>query len=134
MYHHNGRIIFNFGRLHVTGEKSSHLSMTPKQAEALQMLQQLAKDYQIKLPLRPGDLCFVNNFAILHSREAFEDSETEIRHLVRLWLKNEALAWDLPPVLEAGNWKVYHDDSTEEHWDILPPPRVNFDVRDKYGP
>ena len=134
MFNHNGRILFNFGRLHVTGEKTSKLNMSTVQAEALVTLQRTAQKHELLLPLEPGDLPFVNNFAIMHGRERFEDSETQIRHLVRLWLKNQALAWELPPLLERGNRKVYHEKTGDEHYDILPPTRLRFDVQDKFSP
>ncbi|KAK3115809.1 hypothetical protein LTR53_004486 [Teratosphaeriaceae sp. CCFEE 6253] len=134
IFFHEGRILFNFGRAQVTGEATSSLKMTPAQAEAMDVVQALAEKYQLTMPLRPGDLLFVNNFAVLHSREAFEDSEKDIRHLVRLWMKNEALAWSLPTALKWGNDKVFHDAATEETWEILPAPRLRFDVQDKYTP
>lgn len=37
--------------------------------------------------LRKGDMQFLNNFVIFHSRTAYEDRGTR-RHLVRLWLEN----------------------------------------------
>ncbi|KAK3114205.1 hypothetical protein LTR53_007705 [Teratosphaeriaceae sp. CCFEE 6253] len=134
IFFHEGRILFNFGRAQVTGEATSSLKMTPVQAEAMDVVQALAEKHQLTMPLRPGDLLFVNNFAVLHSREAFEDSVKDIRHLVRLWMKNEALAWSLPTALKWGNDKVFHDATTEERWEILPAPRLRFDVQDKYQP
>jgi alpha-ketoglutarate-dependent taurine dioxygenase len=67
-------------------------SMTPKQREALDMLEQVARDPDIHMRLRqePGDLLFINNFAVLHSREAFQDPPglpvAQRRLLLRLWL------------------------------------------------
>jgi hypothetical protein len=101
--------------------------------EALELVQQLGEKYQLKQPMQPGDLTFINNFAVLHSRDAFEDSETKIRYLVRMWIKNESLAWELPKTLEIGNQKTY-DDTAEGIWNILPAPRVKFDVRDRFSP
>ena len=39
--------------------------------------------------LEPGDLQFANNYAVLHSRTAFQDHEApELRRrMLRLWLK-----------------------------------------------
>ena len=101
--------------------------------EALELVQELGEKYQLELPMQPGDLTFINNFGILHSRDAFQDSETNIRYLVRMWIKNEVLSWALPPVLKVGNQKTY-DEEAEEIWNILPAPRVKFDVRDRFSP
>ncbi len=40
------------------------------------------------MDFEPGDMQFVNNYAILHSRTDFEDFEEpdQRRHLLRLWL------------------------------------------------
>ena len=50
------------------------------------------------MEFRPGDMQFVHNHQILHSRTDFEDwSEAEKRrHLLRLWLA-PAAARELPP-------------------------------------
>ena len=39
--------------------------------------------------LEPGDLQFANNYAVLHSRNGFEDHEAQEqrRKMLRLWLK-----------------------------------------------
>jgi hypothetical protein len=96
----------------------------PKQIEALEAMQIIAQKYQLRLKAQPGDLTFVNNFAILHSRDAFEDTKEQSRHLVRMWLKNEAWAWKLPGILDVGNKAVFYDDSVEEKWEIVPQPRL----------
>jgi hypothetical protein len=108
-------------------------TVTPLQMEALELLEELGVKHQLELPMQPGDLTFINNFGILHSRDAFRDSEANVRYLVRMWIKNEALSWSLPPVLAVGNEKTYGDE-TDEVWNILPAPRVKFDVRDRFSP
>ena len=45
---------------------------------------------QVSMALRPGDLQILNNFLVLHSRTAYEDTPGHHRHLVRLWLDNPA--------------------------------------------
>jgi Taurine catabolism dioxygenase TauD, TfdA family len=135
IFSYGGQILFNFGRLHVFGDKDLKRSdLFAEQIEALEILQILAKKHQIRLKAQAGDLTFVNNFAILHSRDAFEDTKEQSRHLVRLWLKNEALAWRLPPILNVGNQAVFYDDSVEGQWEIIPQPRLGFELRDKFGP
>lgn len=104
-----------------------------RQVEALDAVQQLAEKHQLRLTMQPGDLTFINNFGLLHARDGFEDTEEHTRHLVRMWLKNETLAWQLPRNLQKGNDRTY-DDSVEELWNIRPAPRVEFKVREKFGP
>jgi len=101
--------------------------------EALELVQELGEKYQLELPMQLGDLTFINNFGILHSRDAFEDSGTQVRYLVRMWIQNTALSWKLPKVLESGNRATY-DDAAEQIWNILPAPRFKFDVRDRFSP
>lgn len=64
--------------------------LTPEQIEAIDHLDALAADPSIHLDmvLEPGDVQWLSNHHILHSRTAYEDwPETERRrHLMRLWL------------------------------------------------
>jgi len=140
LFYHGGHAILNFGRNRILGHDDPSdrklngiPTVSPLQMEALELVQELGEKYQLELPMQPGDLTFINNFGILHSRDAFQDSETSIRYLVRMWIKNEAMSWRLPPILEVGNQKTY-DEEAEEIWNILPAPRVKFDVRDRFSP
>jgi hypothetical protein len=64
--------------------------LTPDVEEACDLLDSLAESPEIHLDMEflPGDMQFLNNHWILHSRTAFEDfAEPERRrHLFRLWL------------------------------------------------
>ncbi|HET8996366.1 MAG TPA: TauD/TfdA family dioxygenase [Acetobacteraceae bacterium] len=64
--------------------------VTPELDAACNLLDSLAESGEIHLDMefRPGDIQFLNNHWILHSRTAFEDfAEPERRrHLFRLWL------------------------------------------------
>ena len=74
--------------------------LTAAEHEALDMLDALTNDPELNLTIefRPGDMQFVHNHQILHSRTDFEDwPELEKRrHLLRLWLA-PAGARELPP-------------------------------------
>ncbi len=74
--------------------------LTAAEHEALDMLDALTNDPGLNLTIefRPGDMQFVHNHQILHSRTDFEDwPELEKRrHLLRLWLA-PAAARELPP-------------------------------------
>ncbi|KAH9896316.1 hypothetical protein F4778DRAFT_745928 [Xylariomycetidae sp. FL2044] len=138
LFNHQGHIILNFGRIHLMATEPADDGTfapkpTTKQIEALDLVQKLADKYQLPLAMGPGDIGFINNLGILHAREEFTDSPENTRYLVRMWLKNKERAWELPPTLQRGNARTY-DDTVEETWNILPAPRVDFKVREKYTP
>lgn len=58
---------------------------------ALDLFDELMHDPGLRLDmmLEPGDIQFANNYAVLHSRTAFEDAEEPAlrRKMIRLWLK-----------------------------------------------
>jgi hypothetical protein len=64
--------------------------LTDAQAEAMELLEQLANDpeFHLEMTFEPGDVQLINNGRILHAREAYEDADelSERRHLLRLWL------------------------------------------------
>ena len=71
--------------------------------EAFDRVKELANDPRFKLEMdfRPGDIQFVNNLIVLHSRTEYEDwPEAERRrHLLRLWLAVPD-GWPMPdPIL-----------------------------------
>ncbi|MEM9683901.1 MAG: TauD/TfdA family dioxygenase [Pseudomonadota bacterium] len=43
----------------------------------------------VSMELRKGDLQFVNNFLVLHSRTGYRDTPDQTRKLLRLWLDDE---------------------------------------------
>jgi hypothetical protein len=75
--------------------------LSPAQVEALDHLDALAADPSIHLDmvLEPGDVQWLSNHHILHSRTAYEDwpEPNRRRHLMRLWL-----ACDDGPTLPAS--------------------------------
>ena len=63
--------------------------LSPDQAEALALVQQLAQDprFHIRFAQRPGEVLLLNNYATLHSRTAFDDPpHAPGRLLLRVWL------------------------------------------------
>lgn len=108
--------------------------LTPAQREALDLVEQVAKQSQIKVESEPGDMMFINNHAVLHSREAFSDAPGpgSGRHLVRAWLKNPELAWGLPQALQRGSSRIYDDNELGERWNIVDTvPRMNFRLSER---
>lgn len=79
---------------------------------------------------------FVNNLAVLHRRDAFEIEGGKKRHLVRMWIRSEKLAWELPRVLreECGWDEAFGEEGEgrEEVWHVEPMPHSFFPLR-KYG-
>ncbi len=61
-----------------------------KQLEAMQLIDDLANDpdLHLQMVLEQGDMQFINNHTVLHSRMGFEDypEPERKRHLLRLWL------------------------------------------------
>ena len=74
--------------------------ITPELDEAMDLVDTLAADPQLHFDMRfePGDMQFVNNHCVMHSRTAFQDhlDPERKRHLLRLWLA----ASDGPPLPE----------------------------------
>ena len=62
--------------------------MTSKQAEGISVLEGIAEEIHAKMEFKRGDIQFVNNYTILHTRTAFEDwpEPERKRTLWRLWL------------------------------------------------
>jgi len=59
-----------------------------EQAEALDLLHELAEELCLEMSFAPGDIQFVNNHVIYHARTAFEDNPAQRadRLLLRLWM------------------------------------------------
>ena len=64
--------------------------LTERQRELLDVIDAITMDPEVELLMdfEPGDMQFVNNYVILHSRTDYEDFEEpeRKRHLLRLWL------------------------------------------------
>jgi hypothetical protein len=74
--------------------------ITPEAEAACDLFDQLAESPEVHLDMefRPGDIQFLNNHWIMHSRTAYEDfpEPERRRHLLRLWLACD----DGPPLPE----------------------------------
>jgi len=73
-----------------TARFGEELAWTDAQREALNYVQDIANRPELRLTMvfQEGDMQFVNNHIILHSRTAFEDFEEpeRKRHLLRMWI------------------------------------------------
>ncbi len=100
---HEGTVSVLYSRLHIGSSQRFPEAprLTPEDFEALDMLGELAADPELRLDMNfmPGDIQFLHNHTILHSRSEYEDwpEEHRKRHLLRLWLCPPD-ARKLPPV------------------------------------
>ena len=82
-------------------------TLSPLEQGALDCVASIARDKSICLDmdLLPGDMQFVNNYTILHSRTAYEDGDTpdQKRHLVRLWLTQREMRRPMAPHFPQSN-------------------------------
>jgi hypothetical protein len=98
------------------------------QRGALDVLEKLAVEGMVRVEGRRGDVLFVNNHAVLHSREGFAVGEG--RYLVRMWLRNGEMAWRLPEELRGGNERIYGKEG-EGVWNVVDAPRVRFRLSER---
>ena len=84
---------------------------TADQADGIEMFRQLCEELHHRQEFNPGDIQFLNNHVIQHSRTEFEDWEDDHkkRHLLRLWLEvpglrpiHEAFATRINGIVVAG--------------------------------
>lgn len=119
------RLFCRYNRTYIeTGQRFEEVPrLTPQQKEALQLIDDLCydPDLQLEMALEPGDIQFVNNYCVLHSRTSYEDwpEKERRRYLLRLWL-NTGLVTEMPP-----SWVDHHSDW--ESWKLDPRPPI-FDL------
>ncbi|SFJ16117.1 TauD/TfdA family dioxygenase [Celeribacter neptunius] len=89
---HEGKLSCRYLRQYLElGHEIMQAPLSTVEIEALDLFDTLIArdDLRLDMMLEPGDLQFANNYAVLHSRNAFEDHEdkSKMRKLLRLWLK-----------------------------------------------
>ncbi|KAK5658455.1 hypothetical protein OQA88_1844 [Cercophora sp. LCS_1] len=136
LYFHGGKIMMNFAREPLLGLRGvaradGLAELTESQREALDAVERIATQKQIKLDAESGDMLFINNHAVLHSREAFEDDPANPRYLMRAWLRNPELKWKLPRHLQDGNTRIYDDDSLPQKWNLADAPKLKFELQER---
>lgn len=121
----NGRLFIRYNRSFI--ESAQRFAEVPRlsdaQKEALDLMDLLCNDpaFYLDMDFQPGDMQFLNNYVLLHSRTEYEDwSEPERkRHLLRLWLRTPAFA-QLPAAFADRNADMIA-------WQRAPKPPV-FDL------
>ena len=102
----DGYLCTSFGPMHIL--KGHALPETPDlteaQLEAIRVAEDLADEHRYEVDFEVGDIQFLNNFVMLHTRDAYEDwPETERKRLLwRLWLADDGLR---PPNAYALQWR-----------------------------
>ncbi|KAJ7677266.1 hypothetical protein B0H17DRAFT_1161472 [Mycena rosella] len=112
LYNEDGHAVIQYSRRHFTGYGAQLRNpaippISEAQAEALDTVHFLAEKYALGLNFKKGDIQYINSMGLLHARDAFTDDEEHTRHLVRLWLRNDELAWKTPGPLEEIWKKLY---------------------------
>ena len=118
---------FCFSRRPITGSPTSPRSpgvppMTEVQAEALDMVHFVGVKHQHTMKLQKGDIQLINNLAVFHARNGFRDAVNQRRHIIRLWLRNDELAWPTPEGLERTWFEKYGDSERKKiaKWNVEP--------------
>jgi hypothetical protein len=117
-----GRLFTQHGRTYIdSAQRFPEVPrLTPEMIEAMELVDKLANTdrFRLDMDFRPGDIQFLNNRVVLHSRTDFEDfpEPERKRHLLRLWLRTPAYD-SLPPFFQPR-----FDDM--EYWLRNPLPRV----------
>jgi len=116
----NGRFYAQHGPTYVkSAQRFSEVPrLTPAQLEAMDLVNTLAADdaFRLDMDFRQGDIQFLNNHLVFHSRTGFEDFDApELkRHLLRVWLCTPHYR-EIPPFFKAR----YEDMA---HWLAHPVP------------
>ena len=63
--------------------------MTEMQREALTLFEQVSEEIEFSMDFEPGDIQFLNNGLVAHTRDDFTDwpEKERRRHLLRIWLR-----------------------------------------------
>lgn len=106
LHWHLGRVLAQYARrpwfpFFEAGRRGDSPELPYNKHIALDALHFTAADQFLELDLQQGDIEYVNNLQIFHARNYSEDSEDKIRHLLRLWIRNEEKAVPRPAVLNA---------------------------------
>ena len=94
---HDGRLFNRYIRGYInSAQRFPELPrLTPFEIEALDTLDALtvSPEFRLDMVLQPGDMQFINNYVLFHSRTEYEDYEDEDRrrHLKRLWLATDKI-------------------------------------------
>jgi len=87
----NGFLHCCYNRNPIEWAEKEGVTLTPEELTALDYFDSILErpELRIETGFHKGDMQFLNNFVILHSRTEYEDDASQ-RHLVRLWMESPA--------------------------------------------
>ncbi len=87
---HDGLLHCCYNRNPIDWVEKEGMELTAREVDALDTFDSILArpELQVEMEIQKGDMQFVNNFVILHSRTAFENDARNQRHMVRLWLED----------------------------------------------
>ncbi len=88
-----------YSRISIESSFDQGVSVSDEEREALDYFSEamMRPDLALAMEFRKGDIQLVNNFSLLHSRNAFVDhSADRRRHLIRLWLTDPTSRYNGP--------------------------------------
>jgi hypothetical protein len=104
-----GRLFTRYIRPYILSARRHADAPQPSAAanEAMDRVDAMCADgaFHLSMPLHPGDMQFVNNYHVLHARDAYTDDRPngKVRHLKRLWLETRVLTdEDKPDAFRLG--------------------------------
>ncbi|MEC9345329.1 MAG: TauD/TfdA family dioxygenase [Pseudomonadota bacterium] len=106
---HGGLLHVMYNRNPIDWVRHEGMELDAREVEALDVLDAISarRENQLFMDMRKGDIQFVNNFVILHSRTDYRDDETHRRHLLRIWLSNQDGRRTGPTLLDLyAPWQV----------------------------
>ena len=105
----NGRLFVRYIRPYISAARRHADAPAPSEVAvaAMDRLDAMCAeaDFHLSMQLGPGDMQFVNNYHVLHARDAYTDDRPNgrVRHLKRLWLETSVLtAEDKPEAFRLG--------------------------------
>ncbi len=99
----NGRLFVRYIRPYIRAARRHADAPAPSEiAEAaMDRIDAMCADpaFHLSMQLQPGDVQLVNNYHVLHARDAYTDDRQggRVRHLKRLWLETSVLTADDKP-------------------------------------
>jgi hypothetical protein len=112
---HEGRLFVRYIRPYIESTRRHDDAPRPSEAAraAMDRVDAMCADpqYHVAMTMQPGDMQFVNNYHVLHARNAYEDDRPggRIRHLKRLWLETDLLG-------EAEKPERFRLGRTDNYW------------------
>jgi hypothetical protein len=87
--YYDGRLSCRYSRRMIEfAQQTNGVALSAVEKEAFDVMDALIEKLRLDIDFDPGDMQFLNNYVVLHSRTAFEDfpEPERKRHLLRLWL------------------------------------------------